>query len=262
MKIFMIGDVISEGGRKAVSAFVRPLKVERGIDVVTANVENLAGGFGVSIKHLTELKEAGVDVFTSGNHIWDKKDVETCWAAFPTLLRPANYPQAAPGRGEVLFTTQGGDVVGIVNVMGRVFMPIQVDDPFLCARAAVSRLKSQGAKTILVDIHAETTSEKVALWRYLDGDASVVVGTHTHIPTADCRISAKGSAYVSDLGMTGSYAGIIGMQADSIMKKFLQGLPGRHTPSEGEVELWGLYVELDNAGRAKQVEMIHRKLEA
>jgi metallophosphoesterase (TIGR00282 family) len=256
----MIGDVISEGGRKAVSAYVRPLKVERGIDIVTANVENLAGGFGVSDKHLRELKEAGVDVFTSGNHIWDKKDVEACWGLYPTLLRPANYPAAAPGRGEVLYTTKGGDIIGVLNLMGRSFMPVSVDDPFLCARAAVSRMKSQGAKVILVDMHAETTSEKIALWRYLDGEVSVVAGTHTHIPTADSRIGAKGTAYISDLGMTGSYAGIIGVQPESVMKKFLQGLGGRHTPCEGEVEFWALFVETDAAGKAVKVELISKKL--
>jgi 2',3'-cyclic-nucleotide 2'-phosphodiesterase len=261
VKILMIGDVISEGGRKAVAANVRVLREERGIDLVTANVENLAGGFGVSDKHLRELKEAGVDVFTSGNHIWDKKDVEACWPLYPTLLRPANYPSAAPGRGEVLFTTRGGDLIGVLNIMGRSFMPVAVDDPFLCAKAAVSRLKAQGAKAIVIDIHAETTSEKIALWRYLDGEASVIAGTHTHIPTADGRIGAKGTAYISDLGMTGSYAGIIGVQPESVMRKFLLGLNGRHTPSEGEVEFWAFYVELNGAGKATKVELIHKKLD-
>lgn len=260
MKILLIGDVVGEPGRKAVSAFVRPLRQERGIGLVTANVENLAGGFGVNERALRELKEAGVDAFTSGNHIWDKKEVEGCWAAFPQLLRPLNYPQGTPGRGECLVKTAQGELVGLVNVMGRVFMPVEVDDPFPAAKAAVQRLKAQGAVTVIVDHHAEATSEKVALWRHLDGEAGAVVGTHTHVPTADARISAKGTAYISDLGLTGGYAGVIGMQSDSVMRKFLTSLPARHSPEEKEVELWALLVDFDDKGQARSVELIQKKL--
>jgi metallophosphoesterase (TIGR00282 family) len=260
VKVLLIGDVVGEPGRKAISAFVRQLKVERGIGLVTANVENLAGGFGVNERALRELKEAGVDAFTSGNHIWDKKEVESCWAAFPYLLRPLNYPQGTPGRGECLYKTPQGELIGIVNVMGRVFMPVHVDDPFPAAKAAVQRLKDQGAVTVLVDIHAEATSEKVALWRHLDGEAGVVFGTHTHVPTADARVSAKGTAYISDLGLTGGYAGVIGMQSESIMKKFLTSLPSRHSPEEREIELWALLVDFDEQGKARSVELIQKKL--
>lgn len=257
----MIGDVVGQPGRRAVSACVRRLRAERGLDLVTANVENLAGGFGVNPRALRELKEAGVDVFTSGNHIWDKKEVEECWAAFPTLLRPLNYPAGAPGRGECLFQTARGGLIGVCNVMGRVFMPVDVDDPFPAAKASVDRLKAQGAQAVLVDVHAEASSEKVALWRHLDGQAAVVAGTHTHVPTADARISAQGTAYVSDLGLTGGYGGIIGMQSASVMRKFLTGLPVRHSPEEQEVELWGLEVELDGTGRALRLEMIRKTLD-
>lgn len=261
MKLLLIGDVVGEPGRKAISAFVRPLRVERGIDLVTANVENLAGGFGVNERALRELKEAGVDVFTSGNHIWDKKEVESCWAAFPTLLRPANYPAGTPGRGECLVTTAKGELVGISNVMGRVFMPVtSVDDPFPAAKASVARLKAQGAKVVVVDMHAEATSEKVALWRHLDGEASAVVGSHTHVPTADARVSAKGTAYLSDLGLTGGSGGVIGMQSESIMRKFLSGLPARHSPEDKEIEFFGLLVVLDDGGKTTEVELIHKKL--
>jgi metallophosphoesterase (TIGR00282 family) len=260
VKFLMIGDVVGEPGRKAVSAFVRPLRQERGIDLVVANVENLAGGFGVNDKALRELKDSGVDVFTSGNHIWDKKEVEGCWGPWPTLLRPANYPMGVPGRGECLVTTNGGDLVGVVNVMGRVFMPVDVDDPFPSAKASVARLRSQGAKAVLVDMHAETTSEKVALWRHLDGEATVVAGTHTHVPTADARVSAKGSAFISDLGLTGGYGGVIGMQSESVMRKFLTSLPSRHSPSETEIEFWALYVETDALGKAVKAELIQRVL--
>jgi 2',3'-cyclic-nucleotide 2'-phosphodiesterase len=261
VKVLLIGDVVANQGRRACSAFVRPLRQEHKLDLVLANVENLAGGFGVNPKVLTDLKEAGVDVFSSGNHIWDKKEVAECWAAFPTLLRPCNYPSAVPGRGETLFTTADGSLIGVVNVMGRVFMPVQVDDPFPAAKAAVARLKAQGARTVIVDVHAEATSEKVALWRHLDGEASVVAGTHTHVPTSDARISAKGTAYVSDLGLTGGYGGVIGMASESVLRKFLLSLPARHSPEETEIEFWGLLVETDAQGRAKSVEQIHRKLD-
>jgi metallophosphoesterase (TIGR00282 family) len=260
VKFLLIGDVMAGPGRKACSAFVRPLRLEHKVDLVVANVENLAGGFGVTVKSLQELKETGVDVFSSGNHVWDKKEVEDCWAAYPSLLRPCNYPQGTPGRGEHLFSAADGTLIGVVNVMGRVFMPIAVDDPFPSAKAAVARLKSQGARAVIVDVHAEATSEKVALWRHLDGEASAVVGTHTHIPTADARVSAKGTAYVSDLGLTGGYGGIIGVQSDSVMRKFLQALPSRHSPDETEVEFWALLVETDAQGRALDATMIHKKL--
>ncbi|HTB21566.1 MAG TPA: TIGR00282 family metallophosphoesterase [bacterium] len=260
MKFLLIGDVVAAPGRKACSAFVRPLKAEHKIDLVMANVENLAGGFGVNSGTLNELKEAGVDVFSSGNHIWDKKEVADCWAAFPTLLRPCNYPSGVPGRGETLFTCADGSLVGVVNVMGRVFMPVEVDDPFPAAKAAVARLKAQGARAVIVDMHAEATSEKVALWRHLDGEASVVVGTHTHVPTADARVSARGTAYLSDLGLTGGYAGVIGMAADSVLRKFLLSLPARHSPEEKEVEFWALLVETDAQGRALSAKQISSRL--
>jgi metallophosphoesterase (TIGR00282 family) len=262
VKFLLIGDVIASPGRKACSAFVRPLKLEHKIDLVVANVENLAGGFGVSPKALQELKETGVDAFTSGNHVWDKKEVDECWGAFPGLLRPCNYPQGTPGRGETLVKTASGLMVGVVSVMGRVFMPVNVDDPFPSAKAAVARLKSQGASAVIVDIHAEATSEKVALWRHLDGEASVVVGTHTHVPTADARVSGRGTAYLSDLGMTGGYAGVIGMQSDSVLRKFLLSLPARHSPEEKDVEFWALLVEADDKGRALSATQIHKKLPA
>jgi metallophosphoesterase (TIGR00282 family) len=261
MKLLLIGDVVGEPGRRAVAAFVRPLRLERGVDMVMANVENLAGGFGVNERALRELKEAGVDVFSSGNHIWDKKEVESCWQSFPTLLRPANYPPGVPGRGECLYQTASGALIGVANVMGRVFMPVEVDDPFPAAKAAVDRLKAQGAQAVVVDMHAEATSEKVALWRHLDGAATAVVGTHTHVPTADARVSAKGTAYISDLGLTGGYGGIIGMQSESVMRKFLTGLPARHSPEEREIEFFALYVATDEKGCAVEVELIHKKLD-
>ena len=260
MNILLIGDIIGQPGRKAVAAVIRDLKKENNVELTVANVENLAGGFGVNEKALNELKDLGIDVFTSGNHIWAKKEVEDCWAKFPGLLRPLNYPPGTSGRGDCVVTSAGGTPVGVVNLMGRVFMPVTVDDPFRAAKEAIARLRGQGVRVILIDFHAEASSEKVALWRHLDGEASVVYGTHTHVPTADARVSAKGTAYISDLGLTGGYAGVIGMQSESVMKKFLTSLPARHSPSETEIEFWGLLVEFDDAGKALSVELIQKKL--
>jgi metallophosphoesterase (TIGR00282 family) len=261
MKVLYIGDVIGAPGRKAVASVVPTLRAEQRIDVVCANVENLAAGFGVSEGTLGELKAAGVDVFSSGNHIWDKKDVEDCWKLFPSLLRPANYSSGTPGRGSCLFNTASGIPVGVINLLGRVFVDVALDDPFRRAKEEVALLRSQGAKVILIDFHAEATSEKVALFRHLDGEISLQVGTHTHVPTADGRVSAKGSAYISDLGLTGSYGGIIGMKSESILRKFMHGLRGRYEVAEDDVEFWALLVELDEStGRALKVEQIRRQI--
>ncbi len=259
MNLLFIGDVIGAPGRRAVERFLPELRKQHKIEYVQANVENLAAGFGVSEGTLGELKAAGVDVFSSGNHIWDKKDVEPCWPKFPTLLRPANYPSGTPGRGEALFTTPSGLTIGAFNLLGRVFFANPLDDPFPVAKGCVARLKSQGAKIVLLDFHAEATSEKVAMVRHLDGEAAVVVGTHQHVPTADARITAKGTASITDLGLTGAYGGVIGMKPESVMKKFLTGLPVRHEVSEEMVEFWALLVEVDEAsGRALKVEQIRK----
>jgi metallophosphoesterase (TIGR00282 family) len=228
---------------------------------VCANVENLAAGFGVSEGTLGELKIAGVDAFSSGNHIWDKKEVEACWPLFPSLLRPANYPPGTPGRGSCIFNTPSGVPIGVVNILGRVFIDIALDDPFRRAKEEVAALKAQGARIVLLDFHAEATSEKIAMAHYLDGELSVLVGTHTHVPTADARVSAKGTARISDLGLTGGYSGIIGMKPESILRKFLTGLKGRYEVAEEQVEFWALLVEVDEkSGRAISVEQIHRTL--
>jgi metallophosphoesterase (TIGR00282 family) len=261
VKILLIGDIIGQPGRKAVAAVIRDLKKENNIELTVANVENLAGGFGVNEKSLNELKDLGIDVFTSGNHIWAKKEVEDCWAKFPTLLRPLNYPPGVTGRGECIVTSSGGTPVGVVNLMGRVFMPVMVDDPFRAAKEAVASLRGKGARVILIDIHAEASSEKVALWRHLDGEASVVYGTHTHVPTADARVSAKGTGFISDLGLSGGYGGVIGMQSGQAMRKMLQAMPGRYEPEETELEFWGLVADVDEAtGRTRSVTQMRKQV--
>jgi metallophosphoesterase (TIGR00282 family) len=259
MNLLFIGDVIGGAGRRAVAKFLPDLKAKHGIQMVCANVENLAAGFGVSEGTLSELAAAGVDVFSSGNHIWDKKEVEACWHKFPSLLRPANYPTGTPGRGELLFTTPSGVTVGVINLLGRVFFSNPVDDPFPVAKKALAALRGQGAKVICVDFHAEATSEKNALVRYLDGEATVVVGTHQHVPTADFRVSPKGTAYITDLGLTGSYSGVIGMKTEGALHKFLTTLPVRFEVKDEDAEFWALLVDVDEqTGKALKVEQIRQ----
>ncbi|MES2201314.1 MAG: TIGR00282 family metallophosphoesterase [candidate division FCPU426 bacterium] len=261
MNLLLIGDVIGGPGRLAVAKFLPELKASRRVEMVMANVENLAAGFGVSDGTLGELVAAGVDVFSSGNHIWDKKEVGGLWEKFPTLLRPANYPEGTPGRSEVVFNTASGVTVGVANVLGRVFFANPIDDPFPAVKKSLAALKAKGARVTVVDFHAEATSEKIAMNRHLDGEASVVVGTHTHVPTADGRVSAKGTATLTDLGLTGAYGGIIGMKTESVLPKFLTGRPVRFEVSEEEVEFWALLVEVDErSGKAVSVEQIRRKL--
>ena len=261
INLLFIGDVIGNPGRRAVEKFLPALKAEHKIEMVCANVENLAAGFGVSEGTLDELKAAGVDVFSSGNHIWDKKEVGGLWGKFPTLMRPANYPSGTAGRGELIFNTPSGVSVGVVNVLGRVFFANPIDDPFPCSKKAVAALKAKGASVVCVDFHAEATSEKNALVRYLDGEASVIVGTHQHVPTADARVSAQGTAYITDLGLTGAYGSVIGMKTENALDRLVRGMPTRFEVSEEEVEFWALLVDVDvKTGKALKVEQIRRVL--
>lgn len=260
MRILAIGDVIGSPGRKAVAAVLPGLRKENGIGLVIANVENLAAGFGASEGTLQELKDVGVDVFTSGNHIWSKKEVEACWAKFPTLLRPANYPKGVSGRGACVVDV-AGESVAVLNLMGRTFFANPIDDPFAKADELLQEFSAKGIKHLLVDFHAEASSEKVAMSRHLDGRVSALWGTHTHVPTADARVLPGGTAYITDLGLTGGYGGVIGMQTKDAMPRFLKGLPTRFEPEESAREFWGLIVEVEDAtGRAKSVEQVRRPL--
>lgn len=261
MNLLLIGDVIGEPGRKTVGKVLPALRNEYKLDYVQANVENLAGGFGVTLEALRELKATGVDVFTSGNHIWDKKQFQECFQAEPNLLRPANYPPESPGKGSLLFQTQGGGLVGVLNLQGRAFMP-PIDDPFKVAKVAVAALRGQGARVIVVDIHAEATAEKIALAAYLDGEISVCAGTHTHVPTADAHISPAGTASITDLGMTGPHDSVIGMEKEGILKKFLLQIPIKYEVAKNDLQFWGVFVQIDEStGKALRIEQICRKVE-
>ena len=261
MKALMIGDVVGRPGRVAVERFVAGMREELGLDLVVANCENLAGGLGITKSTVEEMFRSGVDALTSGNHIWRKKDALELLKLDHRILRPANYPAEAPGSGSVVIETLGGLKVGILNVQGRVFMEPTSDCPFKAAERELERLKLV-TPIIIVDIHAEATSEKVALGWFLDGRVSCIFGTHTHIPTADARILPKGTAFITDVGMTGPYDSVIGRRTDQILERFLLGLPVRSEVAEDNIQLHGLLVDIDPySGKATSVERVMKTLQ-
>jgi len=253
MRVLMIGDICGRPGRRLLRAELPRLRREHDADLVVANGENAAGGVGITAETAEEIFAAGVDVITGGNHTWHARAAYALLDAHPRLLRPANYPPGAPGRG-VLTLEVGSRLAAVMNLQGRVFMG-ELDDPFRAARALVEELRTQ-TPFIVVDFHAEVTSEKVAMGWHLDGQVSVVAGTHTHVQTADERILPGGTAYITDLGMTGPRDGIIGMAREPILEHFLTGLPMRFTVAKGPVQLNGIAVTLDADGRAREIRRI------
>lgn len=258
MNILMIGDVFAKPGRKMLQSVLPELKNKYAADLTVVNGENAAGGNGITRKVLEELKQAGVDVITSGNHIWGQKEVLEFIDEEPHLLRPANYPPGTPGKGCCTIDVHGAKV-GVVNLAGRTFMP-NMDCPFRKADELINALSDE-CKIILVDFHAEATSEKLALGWYLDGRTSAVVGTHTHIQTADERLLPAGTAYITDLGMTGPWDSVIGVDKDIIVQSFLTCRPARFATAKGSVVLAGVIIEVEEAtGRAIRIERIMIKL--
>ncbi|HEY82143.1 MAG TPA: TIGR00282 family metallophosphoesterase [Dehalococcoidia bacterium] len=255
MKILTIGDVIGQPGRQAVHRLLPDLRRELGLDMVIANAENAAGGFGLTSAVARELMEAGVDVLTSGNHIWAQKEIIEHLDGEMPLLRPLNYPPGVPGRGYLI---QGQ--VMVVNLMGRVFMR-ELDCPFRAMDKLLSELTPR-PPVVIVDFHAEATSEKVAMGRYLDGRVSAVLGTHTHVGTIDAQILPEGTAYVTDIGMTGPTDSIIGDSVEGVLRRFLTGLPHRLSVGKGKPVFNGIMVEVaEDSGRAVKIERICRVLE-
>lgn len=253
MRILILGDVIGRPGRSAVRDLVPGLVKTEAIDLVVANVENAAGGMGVDIKSAEEMLSAGVHVLTSGNHIWKKKEIYPYLENKSRLLRPANYPNGAPGRGWIEWSSQGGLRALVVNVQGRVFMPNHVDDPFRCVDGI---LKDHGgySRVVIVDMHAEATSEKVAMGWFLDGRASIVYGTHTHVQTADERLLPGGTAYITDLGMCGPWDSVIGIEKENVIEGFLTQLPRKFEVARDNVVLQGVVVEVDDeTGKARDI---------
>ncbi len=261
IRVLFIGDIVGKPGRVAVREKLDGLIDSFNIDLIAANAENAAGGFGVTTRTVSELFDCGVDVITTGNHVWDKKEGEVLLAESETLLRPANYPPSVPGSGFCTVSTPGEVKVAVVNLSGRVFMDC-VDCPFRAADAVLARLKGT-TSCILVDIHAEATSEKRALGLYLDGRVSAVVGTHTHIATADERILAGGTAYITDLGMTGNEEGsVIGINYQAAKKRFLTQMPTRFDLAKGTPVLNGAVITIDvDSGKALAIERVTRSLD-
>jgi metallophosphoesterase (TIGR00282 family) len=255
MNLLFIGDIVGRPGRELVRKGLRGLVDKHSIDLVIANAENSAAGFGVTKDIGDALLDYGVDVMTSGNHIWDKKEVLEYIPKQPKLLRPANYPAGVPGRGSYVAQTRDGRAVGVINVMGRVFM-LNIDDPFQVVLKEIEAIRSK-TKVIVVDFHAEATSEKVAMGWHLDGKVTLVVGTHTHVQTADERILPNGTAYLTDAGMTGPHDSIIGMEREPSLARFLNGMPSRFEPATANPRLNGVIVSADDqTGRAKAVTRI------
>jgi metallophosphoesterase (TIGR00282 family) len=256
MRILILGDVMGRPGRRAVARVVPALIKSRNIDLAIANAENAAGGMGVDLKSAGELFGGGLHVLTTGNHIWKKKEIFSYLDSRPNLIRPANYPEGAPGRGWCEWQNQSGLRALIINVQGRVFMPNHVDDPF---RSVDTILKEHRgfSPVVIVDVHAEATSEKNALGWYLDGRASVVYGTHTHIQTADERILSNGTAYITDLGLCGAFNSVIGMEKDTVVAGFLSQLPRKFEVADEDVVVQGVIVDVDErSGKARAIERL------
>ena len=259
MNILVIGDIVGKPGRRATTRLLPQLIAKHQIDLCIANVENAAGGFGVTAKTANELLAAEIDVLTSGNHIWDRKEVADFLAREPRLLRPANYPDGAPGKGSLRLQTAGGVPVGVINLSGRVFMK-PLDCPFKAAQKQIAALKEQGTKIIIVDFHAEATSEKVALGWFLDGQVSAVLGTHTHVQTADERILPAGTAYITDLGMTGAHDSIIGLKKEAVLERFLSQRPRQFEVAKANLQLDAVLIEIEEkSGKGRCIKRLQLK---
>ncbi|MGD0844842.1 MAG: TIGR00282 family metallophosphoesterase [Geobacteraceae bacterium] len=256
VKLLFIGDIIGKPGRQVISRELHRLVDRYMVDLVIANGENAAGGFGITEETANELYKCGIDVLTSGNHIWDKKDSLNFINRAEKLLRPANYPDGTPGRGSALFTTAGGAKVAVLNLEGRVFMN-NLECPFRTADREISQLYAE-TPIIFVDFHAEATSEKASLGWYLDGRVSALIGTHTHIQTADERILPGGTAYLTDAGMTGGFDSVIGVKKEEAITKFLSQLPVKFDVAKNNLRLNGVVVVVDEqTGKALSIERIN-----
>ncbi|MBL8708215.1 MAG: TIGR00282 family metallophosphoesterase [Rhodospirillaceae bacterium] len=258
MKLLFLGDLVGRAGRDVVVERLPQLRSDLGVDFVVANVENAAGGFGITQKLALELFAHGVDCATTGNHVWDQKETVGFIGAEPRLLRPVNFPSGTPGKGAGVFQTQRGKKILVANLMGRLFMD-PLDDPFAAAEALLKTYRLGGnVDAILFDFHAEATSEKMAFGHFVDGRVSFVVGTHTHVPTADHMILTRGTAYQSDAGMCGDYDSVIGMEKTIPVQRFTRKLPTeRLSPANGAGTLCGVLVEVDDAtGLARRIDPV------
>ena len=264
MKLLFIGDIVGQPGRNAVKALVPKLREQHALDFVIANGENSAGGSGITPKIAEEIFSAGVDAITTGDHLWDQKEVMELLAGENRFLRPLNYPAGTPGEGSAIFEVRSSEsgvrsLIAVMNAQGRTFMP-PLENPFLLAAEEVKRLRQQ-TKIIFVDFHAEATSEKIAFARMLDGQVSAVVGTHTHVQTADEQIFPGGTAYLTDAGFTGPHEGVLGREIEPVLRKFLTGMPQRFEVAKNRVLLHGAVIEIDEAsGKAVNIQRVSESL--
>jgi hypothetical protein len=255
MKVLFIGDIVGKLGRNAIKALLPNLTDKYKIDLVIANGENIAGGFGLTEALVSELYKMGVHIITTGNHVWDKKEIVNYISKDNRLLRPLNYPPGVPGYGSVIYTLPDGMKAGIINLSGRVFMPV-MDCPFRTAKPEIEYLKKE-TDIIIIDLHAEATSEKVAFGYFVDGKVSAVIGTHTHVQTADEKILPQGTAYITDVGMTGPANSVIGIEVDQIIQRFLTGMPDRFITATGEGILSAVVIEINNdSGKATAIQRL------
>ena len=255
LRVLFVGDLVGKAGRRVLDEHLGRLVDSRRVDFTIVNVENAADGLGVTPEIAEGLLSVEIDCLTSGNHIWDRAEIRHYIAGEPRLLRPANYPRDLPGAGSYLGETAAGVPVGVVNVMGRVFMP-PVDDPFRAAREAADRLRAR-TPIVVVDMHAEASSEKQAMGWHLDGTVSAVLGTHTHVQTADERVLPGGTAYITDVGMTGPYDSVIGMEKQASLARFLTQAHGRMASARGDARLCAVLVEIETlGGRARSIERL------
>jgi metallophosphoesterase (TIGR00282 family) len=260
IRILFIGDIVGRPGRELIRRGLPGLRDYHHADLVIANAENAAAGFGITREIGDELLDRGVDVMTSGNHIWDRKEAIDYIGTEPRLLRPANFPSGVPGNGSYLARAAGGQSVGVINVMGRVFMH-SIDDPFAVVLREIEALKAR-TRVLFVDFHAEATSEKIAMGWHLDGRVSAVVGTHTHVQTADERILPKGTAYLTDVGMTGPHDSVIGVEVAPALGRFLNAMPARFEAATENPRLNAALIEIDDAtGRAAEIERLSYSLD-
>ena len=244
MKVLFIGDIVGKTGRNTVKALLPKLTDRYKIDLVIANGENIAGGFGLTEALVSEISRYGVHIITTGNHVWDKKEFVNSISKNNRVLRPANYPPGAPGYGSLVFTLPNGLKVAVLNLSGRVFMS-NLDCPFRAARAELERIREE-TNIIIIDLHAEATSEKIAFGYFVDGQVSAVFGTHTHVQTADEKILANGTAYITDVGMTGPVNSVIGIETNQIIQRFLTGMPARFETAHGAGILSAVVTEINN----------------
>jgi metallophosphoesterase (TIGR00282 family) len=260
LKILFIGDIVGSPGRKIVHDRLADILAQRQIDLCIANGENSASGFGITPRLAEELFSAGVEVITGGNHVWDRKEIMDFFPHEPRLIRPANFPEGSPGKGFYASHTKNGAGYAVLNLQGRTFMAA-LDDPFRTAERELAKIPSD-IKVIVVDIHAEATSEKQAMGWFLDGKVSAVLGTHTHVPTADQRVLPGGTAYITDVGMTGPHDSVIGMDKKGVLQKFLDQMPARFSVAEADVQMNTVLLDVDEStGHARSIERLNFRLD-